>query len=121
MTSPYALGMSLYSVATTGEYEGCSAECGWDREVGGYWVFVTDERDQRVTSGGLDAHEEPDELKHLLTLFDLVEATNGIVDWLKEDLVLRRLRDDAWADQVRVVPSSAPTARLLSQTFGSVA
>jgi hypothetical protein len=74
-----------------------------------------------VISGGLDAYEEPDELKHLLTLYDLVEATNGIIDWGQEDLVLRRLRDDPWAEQVRVVPRSTRTAKLLSQTFGSVA
>jgi hypothetical protein len=113
--------MSIYQVATTGEYEKCSAEVGWEREIGGYWFHVTDARDQRVISGGLDAYDEPDELKHLLTLYDLVDATNGIIDWHREDLVLRRLRDDPWAEQTRLVPSSTPTARLLSQTFGSVA
>jgi hypothetical protein len=111
--------MSLYVVATApGEYENCSAECGWERELGGYWFHVADARGGRVISGGLDAYEEPEELKHLLTLFDLLDATHGIIDWSQEDLVLRRLRDDPWADQVRVVPRSTPTAKLLSQTFG---
>jgi len=118
---PYHSNMALYEVTTTGEYENCSAEVGWEKELGGYWFHVTDARDRRVISGGLDAYEEPDELKHLLTLYDLVEATNGIIDWGQEDLVLRRLRDDPWAEQVRVVPRSTRTAKLLSQTFGSVA
>jgi hypothetical protein len=113
--------MSVYSVATTGEYEGCSAEVGWERSLAGYWFYVTDATDRRVVSGGLDAYEEGDELKHLVTLYDLVEATNGIVNWHQEDVVLRRLRDDPWAEQVRLVPSRTPAARLLSQTFGSFA
>jgi hypothetical protein len=112
--------MSVYSVATTGEYEGCSAEVGWERSLAGYWFYVTDATDRRVVSGGLDAYEEGDELKHLVTLYDLVEATNGIVNWHQEDVVLRRLRDDPWAEQVRLVPRT-PAARLLSQTFGSFA
>jgi hypothetical protein len=113
--------MSIYEVATTGEYEGCSAEVGWERSLPGYWFYVTDANGRRKTSGGLDAYEEDNELKHLVTLYDLVEATNGIIDWHNEDLVLRRLRDDPWAEQIRLTPRTTPASRLLSQTFGSVA
>jgi hypothetical protein len=76
--------MSVYSVATTGQYEGCSAEVGWERSLAGYWFYVTDANDRRVISGGLDAYEEENELKHLVSLYDLVEATNGIVNWREE-------------------------------------
>jgi hypothetical protein len=111
--------MSLYRVRAFDS--AMTAECGWDLDLGGYWFHVTDARGDRVISGGLDAREEPDELRHLLTLYDLVEASSGVIDWLQEDLVLRQLRDDPWAEQTKLVPRHTPTARLLSQTFGSVA
>ena len=113
------MAMSLYTVAAVDPT--LKAEVGWELSLGSYWFCVTDARGERVASGGLDAYEEEEEVKRLVTLYDLVEASSGVVDWGQEDLVLRRLRDDPWAEQTRLASSSTPTARLLSQTFGSVA
>jgi hypothetical protein len=88
--------------------------------VGKLWFYVTDGEGNRVASGGLDAYEEEDEVKRLVSLYDLVEASTGVIDWNQEDLVLRRLRDDPWAERTKVARET-PTAKLLSQTFGIVA
>jgi hypothetical protein len=113
--------MSIYTgIKTEQEYEHCSAEVGWDHDLG-YWFHVTGPDGRRVISGGLDASDEPEELKHLISLFDLVEASAGVIDWSREDLVLRRLRDDPWSEQAQLVPRHTPAAKLLSHTFGPAA
>jgi hypothetical protein len=68
---------------------------------------------------GLDAADEPEALRHLVTLFDLVTASAGVIDWHSEALTLRKLRDP-WAEQVRAVPDT-PSAKLLHLVFGDVA
>jgi hypothetical protein len=110
--------MSLYRVAC--HDSALSAEVGWELSLGSFWFYVTDADAKRVASGGLDAYEEEDEVKRLVTLYDLVEASTGMIDWRQEDLVLRRLRDDPWAERTKLARET-PTAKLLSQTFGSVA
>jgi hypothetical protein len=110
--------MSLYTVATHDPT--LTAEVGWELSLGSFWFYVTDAEGKRVASGGLDAYEEADEVKRLVTLYDLVEASTGVIDWREEDRVLRCLRDDPWAERTKLARQT-PTARLLSQTFGSVA
>jgi hypothetical protein len=110
--------MSLYGVATLDPT--LNAEVGWEPSLGSFWFYVTDAQGNRVASGGLDAYEEADEVKRLVTLYDLIEASTGVIDWPQEDLVLRRLRDDPWAERTKVA-GETPTGKLLSQTFGSVA
>jgi hypothetical protein len=105
----------LHTVATHDQT--LSAEVGWELSLGSYWFYVTDAAGNRVASGGLDAEDEPEEIRRLVTLYDLVEASAGIIDWFKEDVVLRQLRDP-WAEQVKLVPRDTPAARLLTQTFG---
>jgi hypothetical protein len=111
--------MSIHEVAA--KDPSLSAEVGWELSLGSFWFYVTDAQGRRVASGGLDAEDEPEEIRRLVTLYDLVEASTGIIDWQREDYVLRRLRDDPWAEQTKLAPRQTPTARLLSQTFGSVA
>jgi hypothetical protein len=71
--------MSLYTVAAVDPT--LKAEVGWELSLGSYWFYVTDARGERVASGGLDAYEEEEEVKRLVTLYDLVEASSGVVDW----------------------------------------
>jgi hypothetical protein len=106
--------MSLYRV--TAKDPAYDAEVGWSDELAGYW-FVVYRGDEVIASGGLDAAGEPEAIRHLVTL--LVTASAGVIDWQREDLTLRKLRDP-WADQVKTSPDT-PTAQLLQHTFGHVA
>ena len=89
-------------------------------ELGGYY-FVVYRGDELIASGGLDAAEEPEETRHLVSLFDLATASAGVIDWTSEVATLRKLRDDPWAEQAKESPGSAPTAQLLQHVFGYVA
>jgi hypothetical protein len=108
--------MSLFRVAA--KDPAYDAETGWSVELAGYW-FVVYRGDEVIASGGLDAAGEPEAIRHLVTLFDLVTASAGLINWDNEDLTLRKLRDP-WAEQVRAAPDT-PSAKLLHLVFGDVA
>jgi hypothetical protein len=108
--------MSLFRVAA--KDPAYDAEVGWSGELAGYW-FVVYRDDEIIASGGLDAADEPEAVRHLVTLFDLVTASSGVIDWQREDLTLRKLRDP-WTEQVQASPDT-PSAQLLRLTFGDVA
>jgi len=109
--------MSLYNVAAKDPVY--SAEVGRQHELGGYF-FVVYRGDDMIASGGLDAAEEPEDTRHLVSLYDLVTASAGVINWTDEVATLRKLRDDPWSEQVRTTDST-PTTELLQHIFGYVA
>src|SRR5215213_3501352 len=92
----YSSAMSLYTVSA--KDPAYTAEAGWQHELGGYY-FVVYRGEELIASGGLDAAEEPEETRHLISLFDLVTASAGVINWTGEVVTLRKLRDDPWAEQ----------------------
>jgi hypothetical protein len=109
--------MSLYPVAA--KDPAYSAEVGWQHELGGYY-FVVYRGEEMIISGGLDAAEEPEDARHLVSLYDLVTASAGVINWSDEVATLRKLRDDPWAEQVNATDGT-PATQLLQHTFGYVA
>jgi hypothetical protein len=105
--------VSLYRVAA--KDPAYDAEVGWSTELAGYW-FVVYRGDEVIASGGLDANDEPEAIRHLVTLFDLVTASSGVIDWDNELATLPKLRDP-WTEQVEAAPDN-PMARLLHLVFG---
>jgi hypothetical protein len=89
-----------------------TAEVGWTRSLPGYWFAVYDQDHRPLGQGGV----EP-----LLTGYDLVAATEGVIDWDRvPEETLRALRDAPWVEQAYEEDGHPAASRIL-RALGSVA
>jgi hypothetical protein len=91
-----------------------TAEAGWSHAVRGYWFAIYDADGVTLEHGGVDTNYP------LLSLYDLVAASLGYIDWSQESDTLRVLRDAPWREQANE-KDGTPASDVLRRALGNVA